>query len=170
MDRSKILVSVKGTGISGNELQRRLCGEYGIELEMACSSYVCALTSVADREEDLQRLVQAFLDLDRNLAGKSVSAAINADVGDAVIPARQVCTLLEAEAHPKEKCALEKAEGRVSGDFVTLYPPGIPILAPGEGAEKKILERIRRYMREGLEVDGVHDGQIRVWKEEESYG
>ena len=64
MDRSKILISVRDTEISGKELQDILLEKYHVELEMACSSYVCALSSVADREEDLRRLTHALLDLD----------------------------------------------------------------------------------------------------------
>ena len=164
MDRSKILISVRDTEISGKELQDILLEKYHVELEMACSSYVCALSSVADREEDLRRLTHALLDLDgilKRICGRQKKVYAK----DTVIPAIQRCTLLQADGHTREYCKLEKAAGRISGDFVTLYPPGIPILAPGELAEEQILERINRYVREGLEVDGVRNGRIQVWKE-----
>ena len=164
MDRSKILISVRDTEISGKELQDILLEKYHVELEMACSSYVCALSSVADREEDLRRLTHALLDLDgilKRICGRQKKVYAK----DTVIPAIQRCTLLQADGHTREYCKLEKAAGRISGDFVTLYPPGIPILAPGELAEEQILERINRYVREGLEVDGVRNGRILVWKE-----
>ena len=164
MDRSKILISVRDTEISGKELQDILLEKYHVELEMACSSYVCALSSVADREEDLRRLTHALLDLDgilKRICGRQKKVYAK----DTVIPAIQRCTLLQADGRTREYCKLEKAAGKISGDFVTLYPPGIPILAPGELAEEQILERINRYVREGLEVDGVRNGRILVWKE-----
>ena len=172
MDRSKILVSVKDAGISGNELHRLLRENYSIELEMACSSYVCALTSVADQEEELFRLGRAFLGLDESLSRCSDwrPGGQDAEISDGVLPARRVCTLLEAEGHEKEWCLLTEAAGRVSADFVTLYPPGIPILAPGELAEQPMLRRIGTYIREGLEVNGVSRGRILVWKEDKPNG
>ena len=163
IDRSKILISVKDADINGKELQDILLEKYHVELEMACSSYICALSSVADREEDLQRLSRAFLELDNDLEKHD---CLDKEYSkDTVIPARQICTLLQADGHSSERCDLEKAEGRISGDFVTLYPPGIPILAPGELVEKQIVKRINRYIQEGLEVDGVREGWILVWKE-----
>ena len=163
----KTMADAKAAGrteISGKELQDILLEKYRVELEMACSSYVCALSSVADREEDLRRLTHALLDLDgilKRICGRQKKVYAK----DTVIPAIQRCTLLQADGHTREYCKLEKAAGRISGDFVTLYPPGIPILAPGELAEEQILERINRYVREGLEVDGVRNGRILVWKE-----
>ena len=165
MDRSKILISVRDAEISGNELQDRLRDGYGIELEMACSSYACALTSVADREEDLERLGRALLDLDASLPRRTLDRRIYPD--DSVMPARQVKRLLEAWDHKGSRTKLPDAEGRISGDFITLYPPGIPLLAPGELVEEPMVRRIQRYLREGLEVDGVQDGKILTWEEDE---
>ena len=139
---------------------------------MACSSYVCALTSVADQEEELFRLGRALLGLDESLSRRSDrwDGSQEAEISDGVLPARRVCTLLEAEEHEKEWCLLTEAAGRVSADFVTLYPPGIPILAPGELAEQSMLRRIGTYIREGLEVNGVSRGRILVWKEDKPNG
>ena len=64
----------------------------------------------------------------------------------------------------KEKCLLEDACGRISGDFVTLYPPGIPILAPGERITEKIVERLFQYLREGLELHGIEEAMVQVLK------
>lgn len=178
MDESKILISVKDTDISGQELDRTLREEYHIELEMACSSYVCAITTVADTRESLERLTKAFLEIDGSLQKRDTSVCPQNDVhriegkpssGDGVIQTESVCTIQEAEEAEKEECLLENVCGRISGDFVTLYPPGIPILAPGEKISAEIVERLKRYTKEGFEVHGICQGALQVLKKE-SYG
>lgn len=169
MDQSKILVSVQGTGIRGHELDEILRREFHIELEMACSSYVCAITSVGDTKEGFKRLLDAFTAVDKRLSEKQSPGGKNIRTGriqgtDEVIPTESICTLLETEKMEKEKCLLEDACGRISGDFVTLYPPGIPILAPGERITEKIVERLFQYLREGLELHGIEEAMVQVLK------
>lgn len=166
MDQSKILVSASGTGINGRKLDELLRKEFHIETEMACSSYVCAITSVGDTRESLERLLRAFRSIDETLCRNEAKRPDRTAPfrSDAVIPVERACTLLEAEECEKESCLLEEAGGRISGDFVTLYPPGIPILAPGERITEKITERLRNYTEEGFEVHGIKDHMIKVLK------
>lgn len=165
MDESKILVSVQKTGISGHELDVILREEYHIELEMACSSYVCAITSVGDTKESLDRLLKAFLNVDERLTDAKEPQNIECSTDEA-LPAERVYTMLEAEECEKELCFLRDSCGRISGDFVALYPPGIPILAPGERVSREIAERLSTYVKEGFEVHGVKDNKIQVLKRE----
>ncbi len=175
MDKSKILVSVKDTNISGHDLDRILREEYRIELEMACSSYVCAITTVGDIKESLERLAKALLEIDGNLQEKDTGgclqissgrAAAKTSGGDEVLRTQSICTIQQAEEAGKEECLLEDSFGRISGDFVTLYPPGIPILAPGEKISREIIERLKRYTKEGFEVHGICEGFLQVLKKE----
>ncbi|MBR5509751.1 MAG: aminotransferase class V-fold PLP-dependent enzyme [Lachnospiraceae bacterium] len=162
MDESKILISVMNAQISGHELDQILREKYHIELEMACSSYVCAITSIGDTKESLNRLTEALQEIDKSL--QRVSGAIF--WGDGVIRTESVCTIQQAEEAEKEQCLLENADGKISGDFVTLYPPGIPILAPGEKVSVAIVERLKRYTEEGFEVHGIRNGSLLVLKRE----
>lgn len=162
MDESKILISVMNAQISGHELDQILREKYHIELEMACSSYVCAITSIGDTKESLNRLTEALQEIDKSL--QRVSGAIF--LGDGVIRTESVCTIQQAEEAEKEQCLLENADGKISGDFVTLYPPGIPILAPGEKVSVAIVERLKRYTKEGFEVHGIRNGSLLVLKRE----
>lgn len=171
MDETKILVSVQDAGIDGHELDRILREEYHIEMEMACSTYVCAITSVGDTEESLKRLLTAFLDLDERLCCGSEQSvkcteALNMprQSTDEVLPTEAVCTILKASEGEKESCPIRDACGKISGDFVVLYPPGIPILAPGEKISREIEDRLLEYEKEGFEVHGVRDGRIQVLK------
>lgn len=173
MDESKILISVIDTKVSGHELDRILREEFHIELEMACSSYVCAITTVGDTKETLERLEKALQKIDEELQERDADIclqkggsriAVTASGGDGVIRTESVCTIQEAEEAEKEECLLENACGRISSDFVTLYPPGIPILAPGEKISAEIVERLKRYTKEGFEVHGICEGSLWVLK------
>lgn len=167
MDESKILVSVQGTGMNGHELDEILRVKFHIELEMACNTYVCAITTVADTEESLKRLGDAFVEIDRRICEKSGNHP-DGDryISDTVLPTKSVCTILESEEKEKEACPLSYASGRISADFVTLYPPGIPILVPGEIVTEEITERLMQYGRNGFEVQGVLNDSLQVWKRE----
>jgi arginine/lysine/ornithine decarboxylase len=166
MDESKILVSVQQTGISGRELSGILRETYHIELEMACSTYVCAITTVGDTKESMERLLNAFLKIDRQIGREGKSSRKRIPEIDMVLPAEAVCTIFETEEIPKETCPLGQAVGRISGEFIHLYPPGIPILAPGERIYPVIAERIRQYLKDGFEIYGMEDGKLPVLKRE----
>lgn len=165
MDESKILVSVKGTSLNGNELACRLREEYHIELEMACSTYVCAITTVADTEESLKRFSEAFLAMDCSLS-ESKEKKRSCEKKDTTVPAYSIYTIRQASEIPSESCILEEAEGRISGDFITLYPPGIPLLAPGERVSRDMVGQIYQYLEAGFEVHGVRNREINVLKRE----
>lgn len=137
---------------------------YHIELEMACSSYVCAITTVADTDRELLRLRDAFLELDESLGDAKAALGFEQLRCDTVLPAKMVCTMQQAEEREKVNCALSEADGAVSGDFVMLYPPGIPLLAPGEEISSEIRKRIEQYQRDGFKIQGTEEGFVRILK------
>ncbi len=165
MDESKILISPRYCGINGAELARRLREKYHIEPEMACSSYVCLLTSVADDEKCLNRLLEALLEIDADMEPGEAAPERLPDTDEA-LRAQSHYTLWQASEREQEDCVLDACEGRISGDFITLYPPGIPAAAPGEILSGEILARVRQYLRSGLEVRGVEQDRVRVLKRE----
>lgn len=169
MDATKVLISVQGLSINGLELAKILRTTYHIEVEMACSSYLCAITTVADREEDLHRLQTALLSIDKSLSKTKTKAKKPVLKTESVLPAKSVCTLLEANEAEKELCPLSDAKGRISGDFLTLYPPGIPLLAPGEMISKEMILRIFSYQQDGFTLYGIHADSLKVLKREREW-
>lgn len=164
-DICKLVISVKGTFMSGQELYDILREEYHLQMEMAADSYVLAIMTVADKEEGWQRLADALLRIDDRIE-KDNRSGINSISGNARRPDRSVgfcppevrLTLSQA-IHAADEggkaIPLSEADGKVAGDFINLYPPGVPLLVPGEVISAEALRRIEEYLELGLQVQGV---------------
>lgn len=158
-DRSKLVISVRSAGFTGNQLANLLRNRYHLELEMAGGSYGLALTSIADTEEGFLRLSEALKEIDACLENKieKNTEKSTLTIEDIVIKNKVWCRIHEALESPGESVLLEKAEGKICREFVYLYPPGIPMLVPGEIISREVLGKIRRLVREGYSVQGMAD-------------
>lgn len=165
VDPSKIVVSSKGSGISGAELMQRMREIYGLELEMCGADYVVAITTLMDEEEGLQRLVQAFLAEDTRLASETEgfsaagsSSFSGTDPAAAGFPIPVVAvTVFQGISEARKTVELKDSAGLISGEFIYLYPPGIPIVAPGEILTDQVVEQVLRYQKMDLPVQGMKD-------------
>lgn len=164
MDESKILISLRKTEWNGQKLAEILRKEFRIEPEMACSTYVCMLTAAADTKESFTKLKNALFILDRRLfmEESEKDQKVKKMFSDEVIKTENSCTFQEAEEAEKEWVSIDASLGRISGDFVTVYPPGIPILAPGERINMEIIERLYQYVKDRLMIHGVRDGKLKT--------
>lgn len=174
-DFSKILISTGDTGITGKELYETLLKEYHLQMEMKAGGYVLAMTSPGDTEEDLERLVHALFQIDERLQ-KTQDRAVFISTGLPVLS--QYCTSAEAEnlgegirdvpGHiiPGKRAVIpwEKSSGFISLEYAYLYPPGIPLVVPGEELTKEAVLLLEWYREAGYEIEGLkRQGQIEVW-------
>lgn len=164
IDISKIIISVKGTGISGVQLCDRLRSKYHLEMEMCTEDYVTAITTVMDTKEGFKRLENALLEIDECVGRTKESkkwARLQQVCQDSVCPdtwqAQPVMTIHEAWNGQKQSVPLKMSVGSIAGEFVYLYPPGIPVIAPGERITKDIIDTITRYKENNLPVQGMKD-------------
>lgn len=157
-DKSKILISGSQAGISGQELMDILRRDYHLELEMASGHYATALTSICDTEEGFRRLIRALEDLDGKLSSRS-RVQRNHGVSDSRLysPVRRRMELRDAALAEKETVRLADSAGMVSGEFLYLYPPGIPFIVPGEEIPQELPEQIFRLKRLGYDIQGPED-------------
>ncbi len=125
-DPSKLVISTRGTNINGRELMRRLREKYAIELEMAASEHVIAMTGMGDTEDNLQVFATAVWEIDRYLE------RVDAPEQPILTATERACFSWEAAAKEREGVDISAAAGRVSAEYVWAYPPGIPLLIPGE--------------------------------------
>ncbi|WP_077612862.1 aminotransferase class I/II-fold pyridoxal phosphate-dependent enzyme [Clostridium sp. Marseille-P2415] len=157
MDCSKIIISTRGTGITGAELDSRLRKEYHLEMEMCGSDYVTAIITLADTEEGLKRLCSALLEIDSGLGkGERYESKGNLFPGMDRAPDCRL-TIARAMDAPRHKVSISNGEGMITAEFIYVYPPGIPIVAPGEVLKKDVIDLIMRYKKLGLPVQGMED-------------
>lgn len=163
-DYSKILISAASLGLSGQELYRILLDKYHLQMEMASGHYVLALTSLMDRAEGFHRLAEALFQIEDENAfgypGGITKAVKNADIissGELYQIPYQTMTITRALELPGKNVPLEASEGATSREFLYLYPPGIPLLAPGERIEGRLLHTILRIREAGLPLEGLSD-------------
>lgn len=152
-DKGKLVISTGGTSITGVQLMERLRLEYGLELEMAYPMYALAMTSVCDTDEGLSRLSKALCEIDKTLKRTSGSTF----PPKLPRPIRLCMTNAELDALPKTKLTRELAEGGgfVSRSCIFAYPPGIPIVTPGEIVSTEEFEYIEALKRCGVRVEAI---------------
>lgn len=154
--------TVDGSGqiFTGVMLADILADRYGLIVEMASVSYVICISSVVDSADSYDILFKAIEEIDNDLEHSVIvdgSRAMDIISGrrSAVVPGKAWDEL-------SEMVPLELSVGRISGAFVYAYPPGIPVLAPGEIVDERAVCGIDTMIRSGLNVSGVDDGCIAV--------
>ena len=153
-DIGKLVISVRGSDLSGKELYDLLLHEYHLQPEMATETYVLAMFTVCDSQEAYERMTKALVAIDERIG----FAEGNPTLEDPVVPPLIACELAEAWDLGSRKLDLKASVGRVSAGFVELYPPGVPILVPGEIITEEIVEKIQSWIAMGLYVMGI-EGQ-----------
>lgn len=177
-DLGKLVISVKDTSVTGKQLYDILLNRYGLQAEMAGESYVLAMFTLGDSAEGYERMERALLEIDGELAEKSKAAGreegLSAVQGD-LNGGRRICDragekdsdipLGVAWDSAKELTPLSECMDRYAGEFIFLYPPGIPLAVPGETMTESLIRDIRRQIGEGLNVQGVESRgeEILVW-------
>ena len=171
-DMGKIVISVKGTFLTGQQLYDILRDEYHLQMEMAASTYVLAIMTIMDTAEGWQRLADAIVQIDDRIEEKTgVDSAFRQKEADRlsiqnlveVREAEVYMTPAQAFRERQEEVPLNQSTGRVMADFIALYPPGIPLLVPGEIMSEDLLQTIQDSIAMGLQVHGVTDaGMISV--------
>lgn len=150
----------------GSKLYRYLYDNHHLVMEMKSKDYVIAMTSIFDTDEGFYRLLKALKELDRDETFFTLDNKANFDY---TLMDRRWGTLPErkyipyeavrlADIYGKYKVSLEESRGLTSADYVYFYPPGIPLLVPGEVIEENVIRHIKAARLAGIEVYGGIDG------------
>ena len=159
-DRSKLLFSTRYASMTGSELAQILLEKYHIQVEMETEHYVLALAAVGDSGEGFERLCQAIEEINQEEAQKKKEKreAEEPKAGrTAYTSLSQFMSITEAMESESEIRKLEESVGRISAEFGYLYPPGIPLIVPGEQITGQFIRNMRIYMEEGLYLQGLED-------------
>ena len=159
-DDGKLVFSVKDCGyerdgeiiaMTGTRLGTILQEEYGQMMEMAAGNYVIAMTSVADSKEAFESLYLAMESIDAQLTDVEQSADT---ILYKTLPEHKM-NIAEAREHKRVDILFEDAIGKISGSYIYVYPPGIPIVTPGEVLSLDVMQEIKAAMDNDLNIKGI---------------
>lgn len=159
-DDGKLVFSVKDCGyerdgeiiaMTGTKLGTILQEEYGQMMEMAAGNYVIAMTSVADSKEAFESLYLAMESIDAQLTDVEQSADT---ILYKTLPEHKM-NIAEAREHKRVDIPFEDAIGKISGSYIYVYPPGIPIVTPGEVLSLGVMQEIKAAMDSDQNIKGI---------------
>ncbi len=154
-DVSKLSIYTRAIGLAGIEVYDILRDEYDIQIEFGDISNVLAYVSIGDKIQDIERLVGALADIKR-LYSRDPSSMLAAEyINPTVCVSPQ-----KAFYSPKVSMPIRNTVGRICSEFVMCYPPGIPILAPGEMITEQIIEYIIYAKEKGCSMQGTEDPYV----------
>ncbi|MCR4611279.1 MAG: aminotransferase class I/II-fold pyridoxal phosphate-dependent enzyme [Lachnospiraceae bacterium] len=179
-DFGKIVIYTNGY-MSGEELCNRLRSEYNLELEMYNDAYALAMTSIMDKDEAFDELAHALLEIDEAVATDiKLQNSGESDDKDSLIGGSGI-NISHKEKTPSasyflrrhaKKCEsyeisgkcvylpIDECEGKVAGDAIIAYPPGIAIIMPGEVIDRQDIDYIKENPNH---IEGLYDGKMCIW-------
>ncbi len=151
-DISKLVILTHGTDCTGRQLADTLRKDYRIETEMSLPHSLTAMTSPCDTEKELNAFADAVLAIDKTVSPAQTPVLPAASLPKQVYPTYAV--------YGKEGVCLpiEEAVGKISLSYLWAYPPGIPLLTPGERVDETVLEAIKQYERARIPLHGMEKG------------
>ncbi len=148
-DETKLSVNTLDVGLAGIEVYDLLRDKYDIQVEFGDIGNLLAYLSVGDKAKHIERLISALSDIRRLYKRERKGMWESEYISPEVVYSPQAAFYARKESVPLEACA-----GGVSGEFVMSYPPGIPILAPGERVTKELTQYIRYAKEKGCTLTG----------------
>lgn len=155
-DATKLSVHTLDIGLAGIEVYDILRDEYDIQIEFGDIGNILAYLSIGDRSQEVERLVSALAEIRRRFQ-KDATGMLSQEYIDPIV----LMSPQEAFYAEKVSLPLRETEGLICSEFVMCYPPGIPVLAPGERITGEILDYIEYAKSKGCSMTGPEDSSIR---------
>lgn len=157
IDQAKLVINVRNLGFSGYEIERILRKKYHIQIELSDLYNIIALITIGDDETTVDTFINAFKEI---ISLRPAKKVIKYTTNLPEIPEQQI---LPRQAFYGETHLLpiEEAEGEISAEMVMAYPPGIPLICPGEKITKEIIQYIQLLHTEDAQLQGTEDPQVK---------
>ena len=156
-DFSRFLIDVSPLGLFGTEVDRILRKNFGIQVELSDYYHILAMTGMGTKENDIERFTRGLIEIYNQYKGQEKK---NEYLQLPLIKEKVVLSPREAVYSPEEKVIFEEAMGRISKEFIIPYPPGIPIILPGEMISQDIIDRVNHIKSWGGEIIGTQDKHL----------
>ncbi|TCT16711.1 arginine decarboxylase [Natranaerovirga pectinivora] len=154
-DETKFCINVSKTGYTGFEVYDILLDKYNIQVEIADANNIMAILSIGDTQENMDKLVEALIDISTHPKEKTAKKHKLIDLNPHV-----VVTPRDAFFAHKKAVKIQDAVGEISGESIMVYPPGIPIISPGEKITKEMLEYIDFVKEQNCVITDLADPSI----------
>jgi lysine decarboxylase len=151
-DTTKLSIHTRAMGLAGIEVYDILRDEFGIQIEFGDIGNILAIISVGDRELEIERLLGALSEIQRRFSKEPMNMLDHEYINPIVAMSPQ-----QAFYAAKRSVPIDKSLGRISSELVMAYPPGIPILAPGERITSEIIDYVRYAKEKGCVMTGTKD-------------
>ncbi|WP_029323622.1 aminotransferase class I/II-fold pyridoxal phosphate-dependent enzyme [Butyrivibrio sp. AE3004] len=163
-DPCKVLVFVRNRAITGQQIYDILRLDYDLQPEMAGDDYVLLIITGYDSDDGIDRLIKAINEIDNKLNFKINNKDVNNSTSENICKEftvsdnypKALLPIYKAWDSTREELDISLATGRISGEFVNLYPPGIPLIVPGEVFTKELINSIGHYINDGRNIQGVN--------------
>ena len=153
MDKTKIFISLKNLGIIGYDLDNILREKYKIQVELSNYYGVLLICTIGNDEGDFIRLEKSLEDLLLNISRGKILEDTNYPK---IIP-KKILNPRDAFYSDKKTIKLEDSVGKISGEYIIPYPPGISLISPGEMITQEIITYIQQGVKNGMIVNGIKD-------------
>ncbi|MGE5415505.1 MAG: aminotransferase class I/II-fold pyridoxal phosphate-dependent enzyme [Acidobacteriota bacterium] len=163
LDLTKVTITVKGLGVTGLWAENYLRQKYDLQVEMADIVNLLVIVSAANNETDMSRLVEGLQEIAAlNNPADLLRTYLDRIKEHMCAPeTKMICTPREAFFRPCEPVALNAGSGRVAAETVACYPPGIPVLCPGEEITDEIVDFLKLGLELGIHYQGQQDPLLR---------
>lgn len=170
-DICKLSIFLNTFKISGKDLEEELRKNYGFEMEMTSAKYVLGMTTMCDNMQQILKLAEALEELDNKLKG---SMQTNMFIKEQTLTNSEhlkdrenitVMSIYEAKSKLSEERLFVKSEGKISAQYIYIYPPEIPLIVPGEIISKQLIAQLQYYKEINLNVKGIEKDKIKVVKD-----
>jgi len=160
LDRTRLTISAREIGITGFDLKDILFEEFSVDAELSDWLNVLVIVTFANVQEDVERLIAALREISRKYKTANVIRV------ETKIPSTPpyVFSPRDAFFSPSEKISWSAAKGRVAAEMIAPYPPGIPVIYPGERVSDEVWEYIERFRRERRHLQGPADSNLETFK------
>lgn len=157
LDETKLTIACSGTGMTGYEVARELNRKWGIQVEYADLFSVFLIIGFGNTDQEIKKLVTGLQTVALRARSRRKRRAKPVRWELPGFSARPAVNPRYAFFAPKETLSLEKAVGRVSAETISPYPPGIPLVVPGERLDKEAVRAIRQLQAAGCRIQGPAD-------------
>lgn len=151
LDAGKLVIADRTGSLTGKQLYDRLLRDYHLQMEMAAGNYVLAMFTVGDTKEGYERLAKALLEIDRTCTENTAVKKWNSRG----LLSESGSPLWSAWDADKREIPLVEAKGHMAGDFICLYPPGSPLVVPGEYLTKEVCDYLENTVACGYTLQGI---------------